>query len=197
MESVHSNTCQALQKYRMPKGLKMDNSPRIVFIWFDCKGNCSVCGSPSSPLDLFTPSVPAPGTLCFHLQLLPDVCHRPAQEVPLRQWPLPCRWLRCRCGISTSAWTSRLAVAGHRTLATASPYKNCESLFFLASSIPSILKKLRSAPCRLSPPGLNSELVHMYKSADGFGGCWFFSLEILSRLCSLERCRNSEYVSAT
>lgn len=48
------------------KFIKIDSSLRIMFIWFDYKGNCSLCGS-LFPLGLFAPSVPDPGKLCFHL----------------------------------------------------------------------------------------------------------------------------------
>lgn len=96
----------------------MDYSLSILFIWFACKGNCSVCGSfflfsgpvytlRFRPRQTVSPSLASPWL---------TTCHHQMQEVPLRHSPLSWGWLKCRCRISAAAQTSGLAVAGNHTI---------------------------------------------------------------------------------
>lgn len=105
----------------------------------------------------------------------------PSQEVPLGHPSLPSQWLRCRCGVSMSAQTSSLAVAGNHTAASssrASPYKTVKAFL---SHTPWFLRILGNWDVQLAAwLSLRPKFWAMYKSTYGFGDCWFFSLEILN-----------------
>lgn len=136
---------------------------------------------PSSPLIFLHPQF-QPQANCVSLSQAPDWCMpSPSQEVPLGHPPLPWRWLRCRCRISTSAQTSSLAVAGNHSAASSSrtsPYKIVKVFLF---HTPWFLRILRHWDVQLAVwLSLRPKIWAMYKSTYGFGDCWFFSLEILN-----------------
>ena len=189
----------------------MAHSLSVLFIWFDYKGNRSVCGSlflssrplctlRSRPREAVFPSL-ASSWLIYAI-----IKHRKFLW-GLRQFPGG--WLKCRCKTSTSAQTGTVAGKAHdwslSFLLTRAPfsgtslYTNYKSLSpFLYSTIPSDTEKLRWVTRCLSilPAYSLRWFPCTSKSVHGFGDCWFFSLWFFTLLCPLQPCENSEYVSA-
>lgn len=165
----------------------MAHSLSILFIWFDYKGNRSVCGSVflssrplctlrSRPREAVFPSL-ASSWLIYAI-----IKHRKFLW-GLRQFPGG--WLKCRCKTSTSAQTGTVAGKAHNGslsfLLTRAPfsgtslYTNYKSLSpFLYSTIPSDTEKLRWVTRCLSilPAYSLRWFPCTSKSVHGLGDCW-------------------------